>query len=326
MILALLLTASACALTLPAHAFAQGVGNPIVPPPVPAPNITVENRIVVEAPAPDPELIANASVQSSEAILTTIVLPPLVQWTNDLLSLPDIWRSTPASLTYENAAIRSLAETVRNAALALVALAIFAVGAGHALRQDVSFGRLLFAVFLAVGNLTFWEIGIRLNNAICESLGAPSLPELIRPHLQTGLDPTSGVGTVLITILYAAIALLLVFSLLFRLGLVDILIAGGSLALLCYATPQSEGLARHYSSVAVGTLFGQVLIVLGLRVASVLTGLGGGGTLGALLGIAVLLLVRELPRMLIAGGGAGQRQGHGFSYALVLMLRRRIGL
>lgn len=302
--------------------FAQTAGSPIVPPI--ETHTTITNNLVV--PPPDPEAIAQASVQSSEAILINVIAPPPLQWVNDLLGLSNIWTQTPPELTFNNGPVREMANAVLAVAIALIALAIFANGAGHALGQDVSFGRLVFAVVLSVGNLAFWEMGVRLNNAINQSLSAPDLPAMLRPHLEGNLDPGTAAGTVILVLVYAIVALLLLFNLLFRLGLIDILIAVGSLALLCYATPQTEHLASHYVRLSVGILFAQVLIVLGLRVASVLGSLGNGGVVSSLIGIAVLILVRTLPQQLISGAAAGGRQGNGIGVAALIMLRRRIGL
>ncbi len=309
-------------------------GNAIVTPPSPggSQNVTVHNEITLTAPPPDPAAIADASVQSSESILMTVVAPPLVQPANELLGLPDVWRTTPDDMTWNNAQIRSMADLIKTAALALVALFIFGAAMQHALNQGMNYGRLIFGVVLAIGNLVWWEIGIRLNNAINTSIGAPDLPSLIKPHLNLVAQPEVGLltqgelTTLVLLIVYAIVALLLIFSLLFRLGLIDILIAAGSLALLCYASEKSEFLAQHYTRLSVGILFGQILIVLGLRVASVLATLGGSSLMGTLLSIVVLLLIRDLPKTLIANGGAGQERGHGMAAAAVLLIRRRIGL
>jgi hypothetical protein len=285
---------------------------------------TIQNNVTVSAPPPDPAAIAEASVQSSEAILLTVVAPPPLQWANDLLGLPNVWTTTPDDLTWNNGPIRDLAGVGLAAALALIALAIFATGMGQALGQEASYGRLIFAVVLSIGNLAWWQIGVRLNNAICASLQGPDLPSMIRAHLTTNLDPGTAVGTVILVLIYAIVALLLLFTLLFRLGLVDVLIAVGSLALLCYATPQTEHFASHYARLSAGILLSQILIVLGLRVASVLGTLGNGGVVGTLISIVVLILVRSLPQTIIAG--ASQRQGSHWGMMALMMLRRRVGL
>lgn len=303
--------------------FAQGAGNPIVTPPIES-HTTITNNLVV--PPPDPEAIAQASIQSSEAILTSVIAPPPLQWANDLLGLPNVWTRTPDELTWNNGEIRGLAAVVAGVALALIALAIFATGMGHALGQEASYGRLIFSVVLSVGNLAWWEIGVKLNNAICTSLAGPDLPTILRPHLQAHLEPGTAIGTVVLVLVYSIVSLLLMFTMLFRLGLVDVLITAGSLALLCYATPQTEHIASHYARLSVGILLSQILIVLGLRVAAVLSGMGSGGAIGTLLSIVVLILVRSLPQMMISGAGTGSRQGNGWGTAAFMMLRRRLGL
>jgi len=300
--------------------FAQG--NPILPPPVPAPNVTVENRITVEAPKPDPQVIAESSVESSKAILISVVAPPPVQFATELLKLPDLWRTTPPELTYNNPAVRQLAEGMRLVAFALLALAIFAVGAGRALGQDVSLGRVVFAAILSAGNLAFWEIGVRLNNAICAAIGAPDLPSFIRPHLSLVLRADEAIGSLVLTIVYAIVAIMLLFSLLFRLGFLEVFIAIGSLALMLYATPQTEHFASAYTRLSSGMLLGQVLVVLGLRLAEVLSGVGTGIG-GTLLGIVMLLLIRQLPGLLASSGSRGGGSVLG-RLALLSMVRRAV--
>jgi len=304
--------------------FMQGLPPP-VPAPAPAPNITVTNNLV--APPPDPEAIAEASVTSSQAVLAVVVAPVPVQWANELLGLPDIWRTTPPELTYNNGAIRDLAELIRNAvAVGLLALAIFVIGASIATRKvdKDALAKPVFAALLSMGNLTWWQIGIDLNNGITSAIGAPDLPNLIRPTLQTTIDPTSAVGTVVIVIVYAIVSLLVIFSLLFRIGMIDILIAAGGLALLCYATPQSQGLAQAYTRVAVGTIFGQILFVVALRVASVLAGIASGGVLGTLIGIVVLIMARSM--LTLPTSSTASQQGNGMARTAVLFMRRRFGL
>jgi hypothetical protein len=301
------------------------VGSPIVPsPPIETHTTTTVNLV---APAPDPAEIADAATTSGQAILNTMIAPSPIAWANDVLGLPDVWRTTPANLTYNNPAIRSLAELVRTVALSLIALAILARGLSIMLgREDASgLGRLAFAVILVLGNMVWWQWGVDLNNAICSAISAPELPSLIRPHLLDHIDPVAVAGDVILLIVYAITVLLLLFSLLFRLGLVDILIACSALALVCYATEQTEYIAAHYTRIAVAVLFGQVLVVLCLRVASVLSTLGSGGTLGTLLGIVVLLLARSAPQALLAGSANGSRQGAGWGAMAGRMILRRLG-
>ncbi len=287
-------------LALPVVVAAQGL-----PGPVPAP-ITVRNEITVQAPPPDPKIVAQSAEESSKAIIISVIAPTPLMWAHNLLDLPDLWRTTPPGLTYNNEVLRALADAIRLASFALIALAIFAMGASHALGGGLplEWGRLLFAVALSLGNLVWWQIGIDINNAINSAISAPELPSLVRPHLQMPPNPAEALSSVLLVIVYAIVAILTLFSLVTRLGLIDILIAVGSLALLCYATAQTEHFANGYSRISTGLVFSQVLIVLGLKVATVISSLGTGVG-GALLGIVVLLLVRSLPGMLAGMGRTG---------------------
>lgn len=313
------------AVFLAVNLFAQAApGNAIVTPPIETHTTTTVNLV---APPPDPKAIADASVESSGAVLNTVIAPAPVQWANSLAGLPDIWRTTPPNLTYGNSAIKDLASLIRNVALALIGLAILARGIAIVLGREepTSLGRLFFAAIAAWSNLIFWQIGIDLNNAIAASIGAPDLPSLIKPHLVSQIDPASTAGVVILLLVYAIVALLLLFSLIFRLGLIDILIATGSLALICYATTQTEHIANHYTRIATAVLFGQVLIVVCLRCASVLATLGSGGVLGTLLSIVILWLARSAPQAILAGGAAGSSQGGQWGRVAFAFIRRRVG-
>jgi hypothetical protein len=301
--------------------FAQTAGSPIVPPI--ETHTTITNNLIV--PPPDPALIADASVQSSEAVLNTMIVPPPLQWSNDLLGLPDIWRTTPDNLTWDNGAIKSLAELLRQVAFALIALAVLNRGIRWMLGSHDwhDADRLAMGVILSLGNLIWWQWGIQLNDAITAAIAAPDLPSLIRPHLVTTLDPGTAVGTVVLLLVYAIVALMLLFSLMFRLGLVDILIACGSLALLMYSTEQTTHIASHYTRMAVAVLFSQVLIVLCIRVASVLAELGTGGVLGTLISIVILWLARSAPQAILAGSSSSQ--GNHWAGTAARLVMRRMG-
>lgn len=298
-----------------------GPGSPIVEPPKPPP-VNVTNIVNVQAPPPDPQAIADASTQSFQAIVVQLIAPTLVGWANDLLDVADIFRTTPPDLTYNNAGVRALADQVRLVAFALIGLAIFGVGAAYALGQQPAWGRLLYAVVLSAGDLVWWQWGIDLNNAINGGIAAPEVKAIVKPHLTLPTlttNPVEVFGPAVLVIVYAIVALLLLLSLAFRLGLLDILIAIGPLALVCSATEQSQGLFQTYARLAVGTLFSQVLIVVCLKLAPIVGGLGAG-VVGTLLGIVILLLARRMPSLLSSAGAQGG------SRLLPLLLIRRLVL
>lgn len=296
--------------------------------PLPAPiqsNTTVHNEVTVKIPDMDPVVVREASGEAAGGVLNTVIAPPPVQWANDLLSLPNVFTQTPDNLTWNNDSIRKLAQLIQLVGMSLIVLAVFARGLGIVVgREDLTgMGRILFAAIACAGNIVWWQWGIQLNNAINASINSPTLPSLIRPHLVTTVDPTAAVGTVVVLVVYAITAILLMFSQLFRLGLIDILIACGGLALVCYASPQTEHIANHYARISVAVIFSQVVVAVCLMCASVLTALGANGTLGTLLGIAVLWLARSAPQQILAGNSnsTGSRMGS----VVVRMIARRVG-
>jgi len=296
--------------------FAQG--NPIVTPPLTTQTQTKVD-VTVQAPPPDPKLIAEASVTSFQAVVVDLLAPTLVGWVNNLLDVPDIYRVTDPGLTYQNDGVRSLANQVRTVALGLVALALVGAGLSHMLGQQLALGRVLFSVVLAIGELTWWEWGVGLNNAINNGISAPDVKSIMKPHLTVPTlttNPVEAFGPAVLVVVYAVVCLMLLVGLAFRLGFLDILIAIGPLALLCKATPQTDGLYSKYVALSVGTLFSQVMIVVALKLAPIVGGLGSG-IVGTLLGIVVLLLARRMPALL--SSATNQDRG---TFAPLLLLRR----
>lgn len=289
--------------------------NPIITPPSTTQTHTDVN-VTVSAPPPDPKAIAEAATQSAppalQAIIVQLVAPTLAKWANDAMGVDDFIKQTPPDLTYNQHGVRSLAENVRNVALALSALAVFGVAvAGMLHGERPAVGRLLWGVVLCLGTLTWWQWGIDLNNAINQGINAPAMASIVKPHLSLPsltADPAEAFGPAVLVIVYAVVALLLLLSMAFRLGMIDILIVLAPLALICVATEQSNRFAQTYTGLAVGTLFSQIPVVVALSLAPVIGGLGGG-LAGTLLGIVVLLLARQMPSLLAnrmsSGSGSG---------------------
>lgn len=306
--------------------FAQ-VGQPIITPPQNTTTRTVvENHVdvTVAAPSPDMAMIAESSQQSFQAIFVNLVAPTLVSWVNGVLDVPDIARTTPPDLTYNNSGVRGLADQIKLAAGALLAVAIFANGVAYMMGQHASAGRVIYALLLSFGDLIWWQWGIDLNNAINAAISAPTLKEIANPHLTLPAitsDPVAAFGPAVLVCVYAVVLLLLLFSNAFRLGMLDILICVGPLALLCAATEQTSGLSSKYTTLAIGTLFSQVLIVVCLKLAPILGGLGTG-IAGTLLGIVVLLLARRMPHLL----ASATNHSSGMGRMGMMMVARRVFL
>src|ERR1051326_623851 len=130
--------------------FAQA-GSPIVQGPQPPP-ITVNNNVTLTAPPMDPQAVSDASTYSYQSFIVSIAQPVPVDWVNSLCGLPDLWRTTPANLTYGNSAISGLATGIGAVASGLLAVAILAQGLGRVFGQQLALGRVVFAFVLSFGN------------------------------------------------------------------------------------------------------------------------------------------------------------------------------
>lgn len=305
---------------------APGPGSPIVTPP----DIHVTNTTQLVVPARDQQAVSDDASVAYQSLIVNIAQPVPTSWVDSLCSLPDVWRTTPPNLTYDHPNIVSLANKVEAAAIGLLSLAILAQGLGHTLGQELTLGRVVLGLVLSIGNLTWWTIGVGLNNALSDAIAAPDLcASLIKPHIaiQAGESATTGsqvaaaIGGPVLVIVYALVSLLLLISLLFRLGLLDVLIAAGSLALMCFASEQSEHIGQWYVRLSIGSLFGQLLLVIGLQVAGVLSGLGNGLS-GTLLTLVVLLLCRSLLGTL--SSQSVQRGESSMGIGMALLIRRLI--
>lgn len=325
------LVAKALAMTVvlvaivPSTVMAQA-GSPIVPPPPVQTQAHVD--VTVQAPPPDPKAIADASSQSFQSVVVTLIAPTLVDWTNELLNIPDIIRHTPADLTYANQGVQQMASIVNGVTLGLIALAIFGFGLATALHQKPSPGRLVFAIMLSLSNMAWWHMGIDLLNSINDAIAAPSTLELVKPHMQLpdiAADPVKSFGPAVLLIVFAVVVLLLFISAAMRLGLVDILMVLGSLALLCGAVEDASAAMAFYSrylTLSVGTLFSQVLIVVCLKLVPII-GVVGSGIAGTIIGLSILLLARRMPQILASA--QSERSGGGIRrLATTLIIRRFI--
>jgi len=306
--------------------FAQAApGNAIVTPPQPPPiQTTIKNEVTVQAPPMDPAQVRDAAIMADQAFIVNVVQPIPSTWANEVCSLPDFWRTTPPDWTYNQAELRGLAIKVAVAANALLVLALIAQGLGHAFgSRQLGMGRVLAAMALSIGNLTWWEWGIGLNNALSASIAAPDLcGSLIKPHLELQTpEPGQIIAAPVLVIVFAVVSLLLLLSLFFRLGFIDVLLVSGSLFGILWATEDTERFAQWYLRVATGTLFGQVLLVIGLQVAKVLAGISTG-TAGTLLSIVVLLMCRGLLSSMASE--RNQKGGSGMLMMIATLGRRVI--
>jgi len=271
----------------------------IAPPIAPPVNntTTVVNEVHVIPQPLDPEAVADATVNSNKASLGMVVAPPVVDWGNELLKLPDIWRTTPPDWTYRNPAVRELEGRMQELARICYLLVLAGFAINLASNQPGSIGRVFFAIVLSWGNLVWWGWLIDGNNAINAAINAPDLVNIVRPHIIVPADPIEQFAQTALLLVYLFVLIFLLLGLFWRLALIMMLIVIGPIAFLCYALPQTEGIASKYIHLGVGTVYSQVLIVIGLSLSQVVGGMLPG-IYGGFLQLIVLLGVRNFPRLL----------------------------
>ena len=298
-----------------------------VAPPPPAPpvqtNVNVHSDITVQVPPPDPEVTAQMAGDSFAGIVILQIAPTVTKWANDLLDIPDFVRTTPPDLSYKNSGVLSLASIVRGVAFALIGLSILAWAVPTILRgYGGPPGNIIYGAALAIGNLVWWQWGIELNNRINNAIAAPTLGSIARPHLTVPTltaTPADAFGPAVLVIATAIVVALLVLAMFMRLAFLDILLVAGSLALMAKSTSQTERFAETYISMATGTLFSQIAVVIALKLATIL-GFVTGGIAGTLLSIAILLLARRMPGLL----SSRFNTGGGIRLAAVTQVVRRV--
>ena len=233
---------------------------------------------------------------------------------------------TPPELSYANAAVTHLSSVMVTAANVGL-LAIIAIGGINViLRPHIRepyhgvmevLPRILLGAIIVNNSLKWGQFVIDLNNAICQAVGGPGLPDW------SSFAKLPADGPVLLNLvaiaIYLVMGMLLMGQMLMRLALVDALLVIAPLALLCWVLPQTYAWGRLWLTTFFGTVFVQAIQVLVLRLGAelmqslvpMLGSLGDHPLAGAhawlmtlLLGIAVLQLARKIPR-LVQGVPAG---------------------
>lgn len=281
-------------------------------------------NVTVQAPPPDPAVIADSSMQSFQAIIVQLIAPTFIKWTRDVLAVSDVVTQTPPDMTYGNGAIRSKAEFLRNIAMAFLGLAVFVLGINITLRQEYAWGRIIMAVCFAATSLYWWQAGIDILNATNRAIAAPSVQDIIGPHLtlpSITANPIEAFGPALLVIVYCIVGLMLILAAWMRIALIDVLIVIGPLALMTMATMESSRFSTAYITTSVGTLFSQVMIVICLSVSPALAA-AGSGLASTLIALCILWLAKSAPSLVTgavrSGGSSAGRIG------LIMVLRRAL--
>lgn len=214
---------------------------------------------------------------------------------------------TPPAGSYASPTVVALWGIVRG--IADAALLLVALGGGFNLmaREHLNqtyhgamelFPRLALGALLANTSLSWGQLAIDANNALCSVIGTTSLPAW------QNADPTTQVLVDLLgALIYLVTSLLLLLQMLMRLALVDVLLVVSPVGLLCWVLPQTQGWARLWSSLFFGTVFTQFVQVIVLRLGDALltevTPMAPDAALLAVfLGIAVLALTLKVPGLM----------------------------
>jgi hypothetical protein len=224
---------------------------------------------------------------------------------------------TPPAGSYNSPTVHTLWGVVRGIAdAALVLVALFAgfnvivrehLGSPYHEAMEVV-PRLILGALLVNTSLSWGQLAIDLNNALCQALGETSLPAW--QHADT---VTQALVNVIATLIYLVTSLLLVIQMLMRLALLDVLLITAPLGLLCWVLPQTNSWARLWSTTFFSVVFVQFVQVVALKLGgSLMTDLtpmtADAGLLSVFLGIAVLVLTLKIPSLM------RHRAGEGFGF------------
>ncbi len=235
---------------------------------------------------------------------------------------------TPPGGSYASPTVHDLWQVVRviaNAALALVALW---GGFNLTVREQIGspyheamelFPRLILGALLVNTSLSWAQLAIDANNALCRTIGQAGLPAWERADVADQV-----LANVIAALIYLVTSLLLLLQALMRLALIDVLLVASPIALLCWVLPQTQGWARLWSSTFFGAVFTQFVQVLALKLgASLVTELtpmaADSALLALFLGAAVLVLTLKIPGLM------RHHLGDGFGFIRYVAYRRIAG-
>ncbi len=241
---------------------------------------------------------------------------------------------TPAAGTYGSPTVRSLWDFSR--ALVNVALAVIVMWGGfnvmvkeHTRSPYHEVMELLPRVILGAlaANLTleFARFLIDANNAIAGAVGQVGLP---------GYDQTTpaqeGIALIFTALAYGIVAILLVFQMLMRLALIDMLIVLAPVMALLWVLPQTQSWARWWADIFPITVFQQAIQMMVLRLGSALMveltpGSLSNALLTLLLGIAVCWLTLKVPSLLLRSRGSAAGLGNVLTLVVAARLLGGLG-
>ncbi|MCW5881631.1 MAG: hypothetical protein KIS91_11910 [Anaerolineae bacterium] len=307
LVLVLLAAVSLVALATPVRADDPVVDPPSAPTPSPWPEPPAGSRGLLPF-LPNPKEWAADVFNATLVALLQKIADALHSVVNGVLgsSLNFITQTPPAG-SYASPTVQALWGVTR--AIANAALVLITLWSGFNLIARDSLGapyhdllemlpRLALNALLVNTSLTWGQLAIDANNALCKAIGGATLPAWERADLASQV-----LADLVAAVIYLVASLLLLLQTLARLALIDILLVAAPLALLCWALPQTQGWARLWSSTFVGAVFTQFLQVLALKLGgSLLTELTpmalDSALLSLFLGVAVMALTLKIPGLM----------------------------
>ena len=260
--------------------------------------------------------------QWAESVFSQVVVSMLQSFTDAVGSLVNnvmgsslnFISQTPAQGSYASPTVTGLWATVRNIANAALVLVVLWSGYSVMVRDQIGaqyqgvmelLPRIGLAALLVNTSLSWAQLVIDVNNALCGVIGQTSLPAW-----QSAGGPSQALANVVAGLIYVVVSLLLLIQMLMRLALIDVMLVVAPAALLCWALPQTQAWARLWSATFTATVFVQFVQVLAMKLgASLITELAGipvdAHLLSIFLGIGVLALTLKLPGLMRAHMGDG---------------------
>jgi len=225
----------------------------------------------------------------------------------------DIWRSganiftyTDPALTYKFGPVAGLEADMHLVIAGITAFGVVLAAASLAGRQVFGWGgdlgehlgRLSLAATLANGAPFLVSKAIDWNNLVCEAIGTKFVPRGF-----DGAPIFDSLTTGLLVVFVLWFGLQLGLKMLYRIGLLWILIVTAPLALACWAIPQAQWVATTWTRQFVGWTFGQVLVTIALKLAFENGPFGGGGSseMGMLFSGVMVVLAIDLADLLVYG-------------------------
>jgi len=228
----------------------------------------------------------------------------------------DVFVHTDPKNTYQLADLVAMRDTMTTAAAAGLACIVALIGLTVIVRshrgqsnEDIRelVPRLVLGVALLIAMPALCALAIDGNNALCGLLRVGSIGELL--PVNVGGDPGNALLLVLFFLAYVFMAFLLLFAMISRLGLVDVLLVLAPLAAVLWIHPKSQLYAQLWTKTFVAAVFGQFLMLLCLHLAGVLSKALSTETmpaaLGVIVGIAILFLARRMLGFLSSEGLSG---------------------